>query len=87
MVERQTIRVIVAGIIGVNPADIADDANLVELGLGSLEMMRLLSRWRRDGFAVSYQVLATDPTLNAWEQHFVMLERDGTDTQREPRHD
>jgi aryl carrier-like protein len=61
---RQTI----AAIIGAAPGEIAGDDNLVFLGLGSLEMMRLVTRWRREGIAVDFGELAADPTIDAWQK-------------------
>ena len=52
------------------PADqIADDDNLAMLGVGSLEVMRLATGWRRDGLDVDYKELVAEPTVADWEQH------------------
>lgn len=59
----------VAAMIGTDPGAIGQDANLVHLGLGSLEMMRLVNRWRREGVKVSFRELAAEPTLGAWQRH------------------
>ncbi|MFD6533818.1 phosphopantetheine-binding protein [Streptomyces sp. NPDC060184] len=64
------LREAVATMIGAQPDEIAPDANLIHLGLGSLEMMRLVNRWRRDGLPVSFRALAAEPTLDAWQRHF-----------------
>ncbi|WP_333767825.1 phosphopantetheine-binding protein [Streptomyces sp. IBSBF 2435] len=64
------LREAVAAKIGTEPGAIAPDANLVLLGLGSLEMMQLVNRWRRDGLPVSFRELAAEPTLDAWQRHF-----------------
>ncbi|GAA3850026.1 hypothetical protein GCM10022243_14870 [Saccharothrix violaceirubra] len=61
-----SLREIVAGIVGTTAADIAGDANLVFLGLGSLELMRLVTRWRREGLAIEFSELAAEPTIDAW---------------------
>ncbi|GAB1689867.1 phosphopantetheine-binding protein [Krasilnikovia sp. M28-CT-15] len=60
------LRRTVAGILGVDPEQIPGDANLVYLGLGSLEVMRLATGWRRAGLAVPFADLAADPSLDAW---------------------
>ncbi len=60
------LRRVVADLIGADPEGIAGDANLVFLGLGSLEMMRLATRWRREGYTVPFAELATEPTLDRW---------------------
>ncbi|MFB7620037.1 phosphopantetheine-binding protein [Kitasatospora sp. NPDC056181] len=67
------LRTTVAAAIGTEPTTIAPDDNLVHLGLGSLEMMRLATRWRRDGRPVSFRTLAADPTLAAWQRHLDTL--------------
>lgn len=64
------LREAVAAMIGAEPDAIAPDANLIHLGLGSLEVMRLVNRWRRDGLPVSFRELAAEPTLDAWQRHF-----------------
>ncbi|WP_156754442.1 phosphopantetheine-binding protein [Actinokineospora pegani] len=61
-----SLRAQVADLIGVDPAEIDGDANLVFLGLGSLEMMRLSTKWRRAGLRVVLAELAAVPTIDAW---------------------
>ena len=51
------------------PDDIDGDANLVVLGLTSLDLMRLVGRWRRAGVDVSFEALVAEPTLDAWLTH------------------
>ncbi|GAB1822128.1 phosphopantetheine-binding protein [Herbidospora sp. RD11066] len=65
---KEELRTTVAGIVGADPATVADDDNLVFLGLGSLEMMRLVTRWRRDGLKVEFRDLAATPTISAWAE-------------------
>lgn len=64
------LRASVSAMIGTPPGEIAGDANLVLLGLGSLEMMRLVTRWRRQGLAVEFRDLAAEPTIDAWTEWF-----------------
>jgi aryl carrier-like protein len=64
-----SLREVVAAIVGTPAAEIPGDANLVFLGLGSLEMMRLVTRWRREGLAVEFSELAAVPTIDAWAGH------------------
>lgn len=59
----------VAAAIGVPPDAIAGDDHLVHLGLGSLEAMLLVTRWRRQGIPVDFDALTGAPTLDAWHQH------------------
>ncbi|MDT0397304.1 MULTISPECIES: phosphopantetheine-binding protein [Streptomyces] len=60
---RTQVRDAVAKLLGTAPGEIPDDANLILLGLGSLEVMRLSSRWRRGGFPVDFDSLLADPTV------------------------
>ena len=64
-----SLREVVAAIVGTPAAEIPGDANLVFLGLGSLEMMRLVTRWRREGLSVEFSELAAEPTIDAWAAH------------------
>ncbi|MCE7082328.1 phosphopantetheine-binding protein [Streptomyces sp. ST2-7A] len=65
----QELREAVAGMLGVTPQEVPDDAHLVHLGLGSLEMMRLVTRWRRQGVPADFAELTAAPTLAAWQRH------------------
>lgn len=65
-VTRDEVRSAVAAAIGVEPAAVPDDENLVALGLDSLGMMGLVNRWRRQGAAIEFERLAARPTLNDW---------------------
>jgi aryl carrier-like protein len=67
------LRQAVAAVIGAEPDTIDPDANLIHLGLGSLEMMRMVNRWRREGHPVDFRELAAEPTLSAWQRHFETL--------------
>ncbi|MFI1399306.1 phosphopantetheine-binding protein [Streptomyces sp. NPDC020681] len=66
----QDLRATVAPLLGVEPDAIAQDANLVVLGLSSLEIMRLVSRWRKQKIAVDFDALVAAPTLAGWLAHF-----------------
>ena len=63
------IREAVAAVLDIAPEEIADDANLAQLGLTSLRLMRLSGRWRRAGLDVDFATLAVEPTVRAWAQH------------------
>jgi aryl carrier-like protein len=67
----EELRRTIAGIIEAEPEEIPGDANLVFLGLGSLEVMRLVTRWRRVGLEVDFAELAAEPTVDAWTAHLV----------------
>ncbi|MDT9691493.1 phosphopantetheine-binding protein [Streptomyces sp. P9(2023)] len=64
----EELRSALAGLIGVPAAEIADDANLIQLGLESLQVMRLATKWRRAGLSVAFGDLAADPTFAAWNE-------------------
>lgn len=68
------LRAIVAPVLGVDPDRIEPDANLVLLGLSSLEIMRLVSRWRKARVPVQFDALVAAPTLNGWLAHFASLD-------------
>ncbi|GAB1645443.1 phosphopantetheine-binding protein [Krasilnikovia sp. MM14-A1259] len=74
------LRRAVAGILGVDPDGIPGDANLVYLGLGSLEVMRLATGWRRAGLRVPFADLAADPTIDAWAAHLTAAWESAQDT-------
>lgn len=40
--------------------------NLLELGLNSLQIMRLVNQWRKQGIKVSFGELMEYPTLKQW---------------------
>lgn len=67
------LRATVAPVLGIEPDAIDLDANLVLLGLSSLEIMRLVSRWRRNGIPVRFDELVAAPTLNGWLAHFTAM--------------
>ncbi|SCK05068.1 dihydroaeruginoic acid synthetase [Streptomyces sp. WMMB 714] len=64
--EPQNLRQEVSRLVGreLGPAD--DDVNLFELGLQSLQLMRLASRLNRAGVRADFKRLATDARLSAW---------------------
>ncbi len=70
------LRQAVSAVIGVPPEEIPGDANLVFLGLGSLELMRLVTRWRRAGLAVDFAALTAEPTLDAWAAQYAAAAAD-----------
>ncbi|MBV4429415.1 non-ribosomal peptide synthetase [Clostridium tyrobutyricum] len=46
--------------------EIADTDNLLEKGLNSLKIMRIVNQWRKQGIKVSFGELMEDPTAIAW---------------------
>ncbi|MFE2995464.1 phosphopantetheine-binding protein [Nocardia sp. NPDC059246] len=57
-----------------DPAELDADANLVLLGLSSLEIMRMVGRWNKAGIPADFEVLIDVPTLRAWVTYFTGLE-------------
>ncbi|MFE9098251.1 phosphopantetheine-binding protein [Streptomyces sp. NPDC007264] len=70
--ERE-LRALVAPVLGIEPSGIDADANLVLLGLSSLEIMRLVGRWRKARIPVDFDALVAAPTLNGWLAHLQSL--------------
>lgn len=60
------LRVQVADVLHCDPAEIQDQDNLVLRGLGSLELMRLVTAWRRHGKSIDLGAVIADPTITAW---------------------
>ncbi|WP_166243335.1 isochorismatase family protein [Paenibacillus turpanensis] len=60
------IRRQVAELLGVESKVIADEDNLMDLGLDSVRMMSLVEKWRREGAEVTFVELAEEPTLSRW---------------------
>lgn len=67
-VTGEALRSALADLIGITPAEIEDDANLIRLGLKSLQVMRLVTRWRRAGVSLTFGELAATPTFAAWDE-------------------
>ncbi len=62
----QSVRDEVAELLGVSPADVDPEADLIASGLDSIRMMSLSGRWRRQGIDVGFAALAANPTVAAW---------------------
>lgn len=45
---------------------ISAEANLIELGLDSVTLIRLVGQWRRQGLAASFAEMVADPRLIVW---------------------
>ncbi|MGW1677361.1 amino acid adenylation domain-containing protein [Saccharopolyspora sp. NPDC002376] len=64
--ERNALRRAVSDLLGIELTAADDDSNLFELGLQSLELMRLATRLKRAGAEVKFEQLSEDPRLAAW---------------------
>lgn len=65
-VPTDELRALVADLVDEDPEDVGDHDDLFELGLQSIALMRLVSRWRDDGHDVGFGDLAARPTVAAW---------------------
>ncbi|MFD0385482.1 phosphopantetheine-binding protein [Streptomyces stramineus] len=64
---------LVAGYLNTAPEALPADANLVHLGLGSLEVMRLVGRLRKAKIPAEVRDLAAQPTLAQWTRYLLGL--------------
>jgi len=56
----------IAQMLHEDPSDILDDDNLMDLGLDSMRIMTLASRWREAGAPMEFADMAADATLAHW---------------------
>ena len=56
----------IADILHEDAADIGNDDNLIELGLDSMRMMTLSSRWNEAGVYLEFSEMASIATLTHW---------------------
>lgn len=56
----------VAEILHVDPSEVLDDDDLMELGLDSIRLMSLTVRWANAGAHLSFADLAERPELGRW---------------------
>ncbi|NEW27151.1 non-ribosomal peptide synthetase [Nocardia cyriacigeorgica] len=66
--EAGGLRRVVAELAGLATDELADDANLLELGLDSVTVMRISGQLRRAGTRVEFRDLVREPTLRAWSE-------------------
>uniref|UniRef100_UPI001E033E7B phosphopantetheine-binding protein n=1 Tax=Burkholderia sp. Ac-20379 TaxID=2703900 RepID=UPI001E033E7B len=64
--DREQIRRQVAAVLGPDSRLPADDDHLLELGLDSLQLMRLVAQWRKAGAAIHFAGLMESPRLADW---------------------
>ncbi|MEZ5210545.1 amino acid adenylation domain-containing protein [Gordonia sp. (in: high G+C Gram-positive bacteria)] len=62
----QSLKAEIAEELGLDPADVGDDADLIGLGLDSIRMMRLAGGWRRRGYDIDFARLSAEPVVSAW---------------------
>jgi len=56
----------VAELIGAQPSEILMDTPLLEAGLDSISVMRMVEYFRSQGFVAKFDVLTESPTIDAW---------------------
>ncbi|MFI6165509.1 amino acid adenylation domain-containing protein [Nocardia sp. NPDC051052] len=64
--DRDALRGAVSGVLGIELTSADDDSNLFELGLQSMELMRLTNRFNGSGAEVTFAQLSDEPRLSAW---------------------
>ncbi|WP_191497891.1 non-ribosomal peptide synthetase [Mycobacterium simulans] len=74
MIGRDEIRATVAAELGCPASDVADNDNLIQLGLNSIRMMALAGGWRKRGAGITFAELAASPTIDSW---YGLLSADG----------
>ncbi|AXG77918.1 non-ribosomal peptide synthetase [Streptomyces paludis] len=71
--DREALREVVSGVLGMELTAADDDCDLFELGLQSMDLMRLVSRLNRAGLDASFARLADEPRLSAWYERVLPL--------------
>ena len=72
--DRDSLRVDLADVLGERPEDIGDDDDLRDLGLDSIRLMSLVETWRGRGAKADFADLAEaapTPTVRAWSAHLL----------------
>ncbi|MBW0274569.1 isochorismatase [Nocardia sp. MH4] len=57
----------VATALGIEPAELTTETDLLDAGLDSVRIMALVEKWRSAGHAeIDFPTLAGDPVLGSW---------------------
>lgn len=62
----ESMRHDIAAMLHEDPSDIRDDDNLLDLGLDSMRIMTLATRWREAGAQLEFSDMAAVLTLGQW---------------------
>ncbi|MCC2595445.1 phosphopantetheine-binding protein [Pusillimonas sp. MFBS29] len=62
----ESMRADIARILHEDPSEIADDDNLMDLGLDSMRTMTLASQWSEAGAPMDFSEMALNATLGHW---------------------
>lgn len=66
VLDQERLRGIVADVLGIAPDEIADDDNLVALGVDSVKTMTISTELRRYRTRMRLTRMIEEPTLAAW---------------------
>ncbi|OBK21740.1 non-ribosomal peptide synthetase [Mycobacterium asiaticum] len=65
-ISRDEIRTAIAAQLGCPVDEVADQDDLIQLGLNSIRMMAMAGGWRKRGAAITFADLAANPTVDSW---------------------
>ncbi|UFS95182.1 amino acid adenylation domain-containing protein [Nocardia huaxiensis] len=68
VIARDEIRAAIAGHLGLDPADVTDHDDLIQLGLDSIRTMKLAGAWRKRGLSINFAQLVAEPTVADWHR-------------------
>ena len=76
MFEYEEIKVQIGKILKLDPEMLQDHDNLIEMGINSLKIMRLVNDWRKLGARVTFAELISQPTLHDWWELLSVFKKD-----------
>lgn len=68
MLTRDLLKSDIADMLGMDPAEIGADDNLMDMGLDSMRALNLVLKWSEAGVTLEFGELAENPTLEGWWQ-------------------
>jgi yersiniabactin nonribosomal peptide synthetase len=69
MFDYRETKDLVGQMLKMDASEIKDHDNLIELGINSLKIMRLVNEWRKKGAKVTFAQLISTPTFQQWWQY------------------
>ncbi|MBC6447512.1 non-ribosomal peptide synthetase [Actinokineospora xionganensis] len=82
--DRDALRETVSGVLGIELTPEDDETNLFELGLQSMDLMRLTQRLNGARSEVTFAQLSADPRLSAWAEFAITAEPAAPEPEPEP---